>query len=77
MGIVRFTIADRTMVGDSHDFAKRHGSNDPAPLFRPDTFQLAWRKYALANLRGSVIGEMEDARSQSAVVESLPRRAAS
>lgn len=53
------------MVGDSHDHERRHGHNDPTPLYRPDGFHLAWRKYALANLRGGPVAGFEDARSHA------------
>jgi phenylpropionate dioxygenase-like ring-hydroxylating dioxygenase large terminal subunit len=63
IGVVRFTMQDIDMVGDGHDYALAHGHNDPAPLYRPDGFHLAWRKYALANLRGGPVPGFEDARS--------------
>ncbi|WP_372717508.1 Rieske 2Fe-2S domain-containing protein [Immundisolibacter sp.] len=63
IGIVRFTMQDIDMVGDSHDLCKKQGHNDPVALFRPDHFHLAWRKYAMANLRGGPVPGFEDARS--------------
>ena len=64
VGMVRFNKQDLWMVEDSHDFAKKHGGNDPAPLYRPDGFQIAWRKYALANLRGLALSGLENAKAQ-------------
>ncbi|MFZ5492481.1 MAG: Rieske 2Fe-2S domain-containing protein [Pseudomonadota bacterium] len=57
-GMVRFNAQDLGMTEDSHTYALRHGSNDPAPLYRPDGFQLAWRRYALERLRGASIPEL-------------------
>jgi phenylpropionate dioxygenase-like ring-hydroxylating dioxygenase large terminal subunit len=58
-GMVRFNAQDLWMVEDSHAKAKQRGGiNDPAPLYRPDGFQLAWRKYALENLRGVKVAEL-------------------
>lgn len=59
VGMVRFNAQDLAMTEDSHTFAKRRGSNDPAPLYRPDGLQLAWRKYALENLRGAKVAELQ------------------
>ena len=74
VGMVRFNGQDLWMVEDSHDFAKKHGTNDPAPLYRPDGFQMAWRKYALANLRGLSLGGLDDARGGTAPRPLAPLR---
>lgn len=65
-GMVRFNAQDLDMTADSHTYAKRHGSNDPAPLYRPDGFQLAWRKLAVEQLRG---GNAPAVRPQPAIRE--------
>lgn len=69
VGMVRFNKQDLSMVADSHDFAKKHGGNDPAPLYRPDGFQIAWRMYALANLRGLSVSGLADARAAASEPE--------
>ncbi len=65
-GMVRFNAQDLWMVEDSHAKAKADGTNDPAPLYRPDGFQLAWRKYALENLRGAKVTKQQSDSLQAA-----------
>lgn len=62
-GMVRFNAQDLDMTEDSHTYAKTHGSNDPAPLYRPDGFQLAWRRYAVDHLRGAHIAGLGSERA--------------
>jgi len=58
VGMVRFNKQDLAMTEDSHDYAKRHGFNDPTALYRPDGFQIAWRRYLLKQGRGFNFSEM-------------------
>lgn len=60
IGMIRFNKQDLAMIEDSHDYAKRHQFNDPTPLYRPDQFQLAWRRYLLKRCRGLHLPEMDD-----------------
>ena len=60
VGMVRFNKQDLAMIEHSHDYAKRHNFNDPAPLYRPDQFQIAWRRYLLKRCRGLNLPEMAD-----------------
>ena len=57
-GMGQFNGQDLWMVEDSHDKAVAEGVNDPAPAYRPDGFQIAWRQYALQNLRGVDVPEL-------------------
>ena len=42
------------MVGDSTDFAKRHGFNWPSKLARYDAANFAWRDHCNTHARGEV-----------------------
>ena len=59
-GMIRFNKQDLAMTEDSHEYAERNGYNDPAPLYRPDNFQMAWRRYLLKQCRGLDLPEMKD-----------------
>ncbi|MGK2941499.1 MAG: aromatic ring-hydroxylating oxygenase subunit alpha [Immundisolibacter sp.] len=66
-GMVRFNAQDLWMVEDSHAKAKLNGGvNDPVAGYRADGFQLAWRKYALENLRGAKVTEQQSDSLQAA-----------
>ncbi len=48
----RFNEQDKAMVGDSTDYANRHGFNWPSPLYGPDALSTAWRKMCNETARG-------------------------
>lgn len=52
VAIILFNRQDMRMVADSTDYAKRHGGNWPSPIFRPDGFEIAWRKMCNEQARG-------------------------
>ncbi len=53
--LVRFNSQDVAMVGDSTDFAKRHGSNWPSRLYRPDIINITWREHVNTHARGEAV----------------------
>jgi hypothetical protein len=65
----RFNEQDKSMVGDSTDFDKHHNGNPPTPLYRPDAFQLAWRKMCNERARGEGLLAQ---RAQEEAASSIP-----
>lgn len=59
------------MIEDSHDYAKRRGFNDPIPSYRPDQFQIAWRRYLLKFGRGFNFPEMDEMEVETAQPEAV------
>lgn len=71
VGMIRFNNQDLAMIEDSHDYAKRRGFNDPIPSYRPDQFQIAWRRYLLKFGRGFNFPEMDEMEVETAQPEAV------
>ena len=50
----RFNSQDLSMAAAETEFEKRHGSNPPSNLYRPDSYVLTWRKLCNEYARGEV-----------------------
>ena len=48
----RFNSQDLSMPAAETEFEKRHGSNPPSNLYRPDSYALTWRKLCNEHARG-------------------------
>ena len=59
-GMYRLNGQDMSVVGDSTDFDKRHGSNLPSKVYRPDIHQLAWRNLCNRTARGEAVEVPEE-----------------
>ena len=57
MGMGKFNLQDASVIKDSTDFERRHGSNPPSSTYRPDTEQRAWIAYANSHARGEAVIE--------------------
>ena len=53
--VFSFNSQDLPLVGDSTDYANRHGFNWPSPLYGPDALSMLWRKVCNETARGEAV----------------------